>query len=46
MTTQNIHKDIRNVFTAGPITNANNKGMIEKFYTVILVEDYCIIILI
>ena len=38
MTTQNIHKDIRNFFTAGPSTNANNKATKEKCQNVINLE--------
>ena len=38
MTTQNIHKDIRNFFTAVPSTNANNKATKEKLKNVITID--------
>lgn len=38
MMTQNIHKDIRNFFTAGPSTNANNKATKEKCQNVITID--------
>ena len=38
MTTENIHKDIRNFFTTVPSTNANNKATREKLKNVITID--------